>query len=340
MRKMHEEGRRNDAYDKQRRSVLSRRAFLGNVALGVGGLLWPHRGWAGGLGGETDEKARVVIVRNPAVISEKKLNAEIAEEMVHRAVCLLTQKESRSLAWKALFSPKEKVAIKVNARHPPVAGNREIASAIVNGLKDAGVEENRIIIFDFLDEELTRLGYTLNDSSRGVRCYAIRECSEMKAGPVVVKLSKIITDEADAIINVPAFRHHGVAGMTVSMKNHLGSVRNPSDLHRENCLHVADLNALDPIRKKTRLIIADAVLGQYNGGPSYRPPFVWEYAGLIAGNDPVAVDTVAWHEIEAERHKRGIEGPIRPAVRHIPRAAEMGLGIGDLKKINVVRWPA
>jgi len=321
-------------------STVSRRAFLGNVALGLGGLFCPDLGWAEALGSESEGKTRVVIVRNPAVITRGKVNSEVAEEMIQRAVCLVTQKQSPSLAWKSLFSPKETVAIKVNTRHPPVAGNREIANAIVNGLKDAGVDENRIIIFDFKDAELARCGYKLNDYSKGVRCYGIREYSEVKAGPVPVRLSKIITDEADAIINVPALRHHGLAGVTVSMKNHLGSIHNPRDLHRDNCLHIADLNALDPIRKKTRLIIADGVLAQYDGGPSYRPQFAWEYGGLIAGTDPVAVDTVGAEEILAQRHRRGMQGPFRPAIRHIPRAAEMGLGIGDPKRISVVRWPS
>lgn len=317
--------------------VFTRRAFLGNVAAGLGGLLCPK--FALGEAGDAamDAEARVVIVRDSAVINGGKVNAQVAGEMVHRAVCMLTGKTDREQAWKVLFSAKERVAIKMNTRHPPVGGNREVADAIVDGLKSAGVDENRIIIFDFLDHELTRQGFKLNDSSKGVRCYGIRECSELKAGPVTVQLSKILIEQADALINVPAFRHHGLAGITISMKNHLGTVRNPRSLHRDNCLHVADLNALDPIRKKTRLIIADAILGQYNGGPSYRPQFAWKYGGLIAGTDTVAVDTVGTQEILAQRHKRGIEGPIRPTPGHISRAAELGLGVGDLSKIEIVR---
>ncbi len=321
-------------------SGLSRRTFLGTVALGLGGLVSGKTSTADADSAPPEAKARVVIVRDPAVIKAGKVSADAAGEMVHRAVCMLTGKTDREQAWKVLFSAKERVAIKMNTRHPPVGGNREIADAIVDGLKSAGVDENRIIVYDFLDHELTRQGFTLNDSTKGLRCYGIRECSEVKAGPVQVMLSKIVIDEADAVINVPAFRHHGLAGITISMKNHLGTVRNPRDLHRDNCLHVADLNALDPIRKKTRLIIADAILGQYNGGPSYRPQFAWEYGGLIAGTDTVAVDTVGAEEILAQRHKRGMEGPIRPTAGHISRAAELGLGVGDLKKIRVVRWTA
>jgi len=316
-------------------SSLSRRAFIGVSVVGLGGVAFRRFSRAEGSGG-IEKETKVVIVRNAGAISEGKVNATAAENMVHGAISLLTGKHDETLAWKTLFSAKEKVAIKVNTRHPPVIADREVVNGIVKGLKSAGIDENRIIIYDLTDEELEKAGYVLNDSSKGVRCHASRDYREMKAGPVTVRLSTVLTDEADAIVNVPAFRHHVIAGVTVSMKNHLGSVRNPRQLHRDSCMYVADLNALDPIRKKTRLIVVSAIRGQCGGGPSYRPVFAWEYAGLIAGTDPVAVDTVAANELEAQRHKKGIEGPIRPPVKHILRAAEMGLGTGDLAKINVV----
>lgn len=320
--------------------TLSRRAFVGNVAVGLGGLLCPALSRPEVVQGNAGKRARVVIVRNPEVISNRKINAEVAERMVHQALCLVTGKENRTLAWRSLFSSRERVAIKVNTRHHPVIGNREVVMAIVDGLKIAGIDENRIIVYDLTDEELEEAGYKLNDSSKGLRCHTNREFREMMAGPVKVGLSKILTDYADAIVNVPAFRHHVIAGVTISMKNHLGSIESPRYLHRDNCLHVADLNALDPIRKKTRLVIVDAIRGQYSRGPMHTPRFVWEYAGLMASTDTVAVDAVAAEEMKAQRHRKGIPGPVRPTIRHIPRAMEMGLGIGDLERIKVVRETA
>jgi len=336
------DGSRKPDYIKAVRNTpgLSRRAFLGNVAVGLGGLLCPRRARPEIASSNAEKKARVVIARDPAVMPRRKIDAEVAEQMVHRAVCLLTGKEDQALAWKSLFSPKEKVAIKVNSRYPPVVTNRDVVRAIINGLKSAGLDENRILIYDLTDRELEKSGYRLNDSSRGVRCHTSREYTEMKAGPIRARLSKILTDYADAIVNVPAFRHHVTAGVTFSLKNHLGSVENPRDFHRDNCLYVADINALDPIRKKTRLIIVDGIRGQCNGGPSYQPWFAWKYAGLMAGTDSVAVDTIAAEELKAERHKRGIRGPIQPAIKHIPRAKEMGFGIGDPERISIVRRPA
>lgn len=317
--------------------VLSRRAFLGGAALGFGGLLCPSFATEEGKARAPGKKSRVVLVNNPAVIRSGKIDSETAEKMVERAVFLLSGKNDVTLAWKSLFSPKEKIAIKVNTRHPPVISNPQVVNAIVKGLKGAGVAENHITIYDLTADELATAGYKLNESSSGVRCHSHRDYREMKAGPVPVWLSRILTDEVDAIINVPAFRHHVLAGITISMKNHLGSVRNPRALHRDNCLYVADLNALDPIRKKTRLILVDAIRGQYNLGPHYMPFFVWEYAGLMAATDTVAVDAVAAEEMKSQRNQRELNGDIRPAIRHIPRAAEMSLGIGDLQQIDLIR---
>jgi uncharacterized protein (DUF362 family) len=320
--------------------MLSRRAFLGGAALGVGGLLCPAFASEEQTTGDPGKKSRVVLVNNPAVIHSGKIDSQIAEKLVHRAVSRLTGKDDPALAWKSLFSPKEKIAIKVNTRHPPVISNPEIVNAIVKGLKSAGVAENHVTIYDLTADELATAGYKLNESSKGVRCHSHRGYREMKAGPVPVWLSRILTDEVDAIINVPAFRHHVLAGITISMKNHLGSVRNPRALHRDNCLYVADLNALDPIRKKTRLILVDAIRGQYNLGPHHVPFCVWEYAGLMAATDTVAVDAVAAEEMKSQRRKKGISGAVRPTIRHVPRAAELGLGIADLKRISVVRQTA
>lgn len=332
--------RPDDGRKSRRLPGISRRAFIGNVALGLGGLLCPSIGRPEEAGSDAEKKAKVVIVRDPAVLPQHRVAAEVAQKMVHRAVCLVTGKEDRTLAWKALFSPKERVAIKVNTRHPPVIANHDVVSAIVDGLKSAGIEENRIIVYDLTDEELVTAGFKLNESSKGVRCHASRDYRGMMAGSVDARLSKILTDEVDAIVNVPAFRHHIRAGVTFALKNHLGSVRNARAFHGDNCSAVADLNALDPIRKKTRLILVDAIRGQHNGGPMYIPWYTWTYAGLIAGTDAVAVDAVAAEELTAERQKRGASGPVRPTVKHIPRAAELGLGIADLKRIAVIRETA
>jgi uncharacterized protein (DUF362 family) len=286
------------------------------------------------------KKRRVVIVHNPGVIVSGKVNTDVAEKMLNRAVCSLTGKSSSTDAWRSLFSAGEKVVIKVNTLFPPVTSNPEVVRAIANGLKDAGLKENNIIVHDRGNSELVRARFSINDSSRGVRCRGTRAHSGwMEAAPGLfrTKLCKIITDDADAIINVPSLKTHWRSGVTLSLKNLLGCIPNAGDTHGGGCPRIADVSALSPVRKKTRLIVIDGVRAQYDRGPGFSAPFVWQYAGLIVSTDSVAADAVGADEILKRRRAAGLSGPLRPSLIHITRAAELGLGISDRDRIEVVR---
>jgi len=291
-------------------------------------------------GADEAKKSRVVIVRNPAVIASGKLNADVAEKMLNRSLCSLTGKSSPTNAWRSLFSPTEKVLIKVNCLFPPVTSNPEIVRGIVNGLTAAGLKENNIIIHDRENRELVRARFSINDSSRGIRCRGTRGYSEwMQAAPGLfrTKLCKTITDEVDAIINVPSLKTHWRSGVTLSLKNLLGCIPNAGETHGGGCPRIADISALDPGKKKTRLIVIDGARAQYNRGPTFSAPFVWEYAGIIVSTDSVAADAVGADEILKKRRASGLSGPIRPSLIHITHAAQLGLGVSDLDKIEVIR---
>jgi len=315
--------------------LISRREFLrATLRSAVGAALGEN--FVRGAGAEA-KKSRVVLTRDTAYFKDRKVDAVVARRMVDRLVCELTGKCSISEGWKALFSPKERIAIKVNCLYPPITTNPEIVEAIIESMSDAGLDRTRIIVFDRSDDDLTKCGFKLSDSPKGAKCYGTKEyVHPVKVRGVETKISKILAEEVDALINVPVLKHHGISGITASLKNHLGSVPNPSDFHDDRCSRAADLNALDPIRKKTRLIILDGARAQYDGGPGFSPAFFWSYSGMMACTDPVAMDTIAAKEILAKRHEVGTSGPIRPPITHIELAAEMGLGIGDLEQIELL----
>ena len=252
-------------------------------------------------------------------------------------MCELTGKSSSGDAWKALFSPKEKIAIKVNCLFPPVTPNPETVQVVVESLADAGFDPTRIIIFDRSNGDLTKCGFKINESSKGAKCYGTKDyVFPANLRGVDTKISKILADDVDALINMPVLKHHVIAGITASLKNHLGTVPNPGDLHPDNCSRLAELNALDPIKKKTRLIILDAARAQCDKGPGFSPAFFSSYSGMMASTDTVAIDTIAAREILAMRNKMGLQGPIRPPTSHIELAGNMGLGVSDPKQIEVV----
>jgi uncharacterized protein (DUF362 family) len=276
-------------------------------------------------------------MQNPAYFKERSVDVAVAREMVDRIMCELTGKSSASDAWKSLFSAKEKIAIKVNCLYPPVTTNPETVQVVVASMADAGFDANRIIIFDKSNGDLTKCGFKINESSKGAKCYGTTEyVYPAKARDVDTKLSKILVDEVDALINMPVLKHHVIPGITASLKNHLGTVPNPGDLHPDNCSRLAELNALDPIKKKTRVIIMDAARAQYDRGPSFSPVHMWNYSGMLASTDTVAIDTIAAKEILEKRNAAGMAGPIRPPVKHIELSAKMGLGVADLEQIEFV----
>ncbi len=310
---------------------VSRRTFIrGTLSAVVGASL-------AGLGAEEARESRVILIKDPAYFKDRKVDSTVARKMVDRLVCELTGKASASDAWKALFSSKERIAIKVNCLYPPVTTNPETVQVIVESIADAGFDPTRIIIFDRSNGDLEKCGFKLNDSSKGAKCYATKDyVYPVKLRGVETKISKILADEVDALINVPVLKHHEIAGITASLKNHLGTVPNPGDLHAENCSRVAELNALDPIRKKTRLILLDGARGQCDKGPAFSPTYMWNYSGMMASTDTLAIDTIAAKEILAMRHKMAMEGPIRPPITHIELATKMGLGTSDPAQIELV----
>jgi len=143
------------------------------------------------------------------------------------------------------------------------------------------------------------------------------------------------------VINIPVLKDHGIAGVTVSLKNMFGAIHNPNKYHLDvGDPYIADVNMLWAIRQKTRLTICDATTAQYEGGPSYLPHWNWEYNGLLLGSDPVALDTVGWRLIEEKRMIEGVptlaEAGREPTYIATAADANHGLGTNDAERIDLV----
>jgi hypothetical protein len=98
-----------------------------------------------------------------------------------------------------------------------------------------------------------------------------------------------------------------------------------------------ELNALGPIRTKTRLCIVDAIRPLYAGGPADNEEYRWDYRGLIVGTDPVAVSAVGMRILEAKREAAlGKPWPMTFARELLACAQKIGLGNADPDRINLV----
>ena len=113
-------------------------------------------------------------------------------------------------------------------------------------------------------------------------------------------VSKTLTRTCDAVISLPVLKDHGITGVTLALKNFFGAIHNPNKYHTNaGDPYIADIHMFEPIRRKLRLTIADAITAQYEGGPSYMPQWSWPFNGLLVSQDPVAMDYTGWRLIDA-----------------------------------------
>ncbi len=305
---------------------LTRREFVAGTALGTLGLIL--RGstpvWA-------DEAPRtsVVVVRNPAVIDEDfQVKAKIVSEMLDLGMTELTGAKSVKDSWRRFFSPQDVVGVKISVMMTPTHG--ELTHAVASRLLDAEVKDENIIIWD---RDLAGRGMK-GVSSRGTR-FGYNDDS----------ISRIVTDHATALINMPGLKSHWLSGVAVALKNWAGAVTNINvpdrgvsfAFHGDSCANLGMLNALPPIKSKCRLIVVDALRPLFNGGPQVNPAYLWNYGGLVLGTDPVAVDTVCLKIIQGKRNEyKERAWPVSPPPKHIMVAGEKyGLGTSDASQIEV-----
>jgi len=322
---------------REKEGGLCRREFLATGAATAAALA------AGPLVGAAPAGPKVVIVRDKSkqVVKGHVVNAEIAKRLVDKAVTTLAGTDDVAKAWAKFVRPNEKVAIKFNGLFDRATTHPEVVNAVTDGLLKAGVKPGNIVVYD-RDEKAfrtARIAINREDKTKPLAYPTNKDYGpKVKAGPHDTQITNIL-DRADVLINLPMLKTHVLAGISGALKNHLGTVPNAWVLHRDDrggksCLYVADLNALEPIKAKTRICICDALYGLYEGGPQYKGGrFRWDYYGVVASTDPVALDMVLSEIIKAKRTEKGL-GPYCKPIRHVLRAGELGLGETDLGKID------
>ncbi|RKY05544.1 hypothetical protein DRP77_00595 [Candidatus Poribacteria bacterium] len=319
----------------------TRRRFIRNVALGALGLSLPGMRF-GLIGGG---RSKVVISKDPGVISEDlSVNSRALGSMLDEALAALTGKDPID-GLRSIFSPKDVVGIKVNT----LSGRRlsthpELAYAVAERLIKAGVKPERIIIWDRFDSELREAGYRINRTGRDIQCYGTEENydEDVTIHRNVAVCFSLILRRCTALINLPVLKQHEIAGVTIALKNWFGAIHNPNKYHDNGCdPYIADLSSIGELKRKKRLVICDALLCQYEFGPSYKPRYAWREGAILVSRDEVALDRVGMEIIDRKRKEAGLK-PLRERpewCRYIFTAAdrEHRLGVADLKRIEVVR---
>lgn len=293
-------------------------------------------------------KSRVVLVRSALAVTDSgDIDMDILHQMMETGLDALAGSNDHLNYLESIFDSGDVIGIKVNGLAGPAMSTRsEVVLTFSNLLKDAGRKPKNQIIWDRFDRELAALGFTVRTRGDGPLCFGTDHSGIGYSQSLVSKssigslLSRILADYCDTIVNMPILKDHGIAGITCSMKNHYGSIHNPNKYH-ENAgdPYIADLNSLEQIKSKQRLIVADALKIQYHGGPAYHPQWATNFGGLLFGIDPVAVDSVGYGIIEDLRKNSGLKslkGTKREPI-YIKRAAEDGLGNNDPGDIEFIK---
>lgn len=307
----------------------------------------------------------VVKVKNP-VATEAFLPREAAVRgMIDRAVLELTGERSVALAWQDIVSPTNRVGIKVFSAPGKVSGTRPaVVAGIIEGLLAAGFDPDTIVIWDKRMADLGLAGYFELGERYGVRVAAsaatgwdVNHVYESAApgkpawgdlefasrDPEVGRRShvtRIITEEVDAIISVAPLlnnNHAGVAGHLFSLA--MGGLDNTARFETEPFrldVAVPEIFALPEVGDRVVLSVTDALIGQYEGGQQSLLHYSRPLNEIWLSRDPVALDTLSMIELRQLRNTPLPEG-VRTNFNLLRNASFLQIGNYDTNRFDVRR---
>jgi len=342
-----------------KKSSLSRRDFIsksakGTLALALTSSILP--GVFLSRGGVPAIKSKVVLIRHNKVIDiDGKINQPLVQEMLDTAMIKFSGEENTNNAWLKYFSPEDIIGLKLNLNsfsylegtnlgdHCPALTN-----AIISGCKNAGIKEENFVIWERSDEELDIAGFAIQKEEGALRVmgtkFARREPEGLgfskesyPVGDKSTQLSIILSDITTSMINMPMMKSHNLSGFTGALKNHYGSISNPREFHENSCTNpgIPEINNISGIRQKEKLIIADAMMGLYDGGPRWNRDVMWPYGGIIVGTDPVAVDYVMAKIIDEKRASEEMLSK-ESLILHLEPSEKIGLGTCNPGNIDLI----
>lgn len=183
------------------------------------------------------------------------------------------------------------------------------------------------------------------DALKGTSAKLFRPNARKGYRKVAIPKGKVCTEaevtneilDCDCLVNMPVAKHHGGALLTLAMKNWMGAISNKTrrTWHRDG-LHqcIADFSTFI----KPALTVIDATRILLEKGP--QGPGALDHPNVIVlSTDPVAADAYAATLFDGKLLAgRGKARAVKPFdVGYIKIAHEMGVGCGDLSKVNIVK---
>ena len=243
----------------------------------------------------------VTVVRDKNVMDAGfKVNSNILQSMLDRTVLQVTGKRKIREAWADLVKPDDIVGLVPTPHLNPT--HEELVDVVKASLmKEVGIPENNIIM---------------------------AQGGKRKPG------------RCTALISMPALKGHWLTGIGTVIKNYILYSGRPSSYHQEKSAKLGEIWLIPEVKSKTRLVLVDAIHPLCDKGPQSDPRYKWAYNGLIAGTDPVAVETVCLKILTEKRHAlRGEPWPISPPPICVEAADKVyGLGTSKMEEIKIAHF--
>lgn len=286
------------------------------------------------------------------------VDQDVVYEMVDWGVKELTGTTDRTAAWHALipdYSPGQSVAIKVNLNNCLDALDQDNiidalihpVNAVIRGLTEIGCDESDIWVYDAIRVIPERLQngcafpgvhFAGGDASNPQEFSDTEKVIFQTPDDVPALADQGICTvlvNADYLINMPIMKKHGDAWVSLSFKNHLGSIEKCDVLHRHIFPYdynyrpgyspLVDIYRNRHFGDKTILTIGDGLYGSRDRESS--PPQPWitfdnqAPNSLFFSRDPVALDCVMYDFLDAEA------GIPAGADDYLVLAAQEGFGV-------------
>ncbi|MGD9030297.1 MAG: DUF362 domain-containing protein [Anaerolineae bacterium] len=251
------------------------------------------------------------------------------EEMVRQAVSALGGMEK-------FVKPGDNVIIKPNicvAYHTyeyAATTNPWVVAALVKLVVEAGARRVRVMDYPFggsAEQAYSTSGIQEQVRSAGGRMEAMAQFKFVDTSIPEgkdLRQCKIYDDvlNADVLIDVPVAKHHGLARLTLAMKNLMGVIYDRPAMHRNLGQRLADLTS----RVRPTLTVVDAVRMLMDHGPTGGSlDDVKQANTVIASPDIVAADSYA----------ATLFGLKPDDLAYIRAGTEMGLGRSDLDNLKI-----
>jgi uncharacterized protein (DUF362 family)/Pyruvate/2-oxoacid:ferredoxin oxidoreductase delta subunit len=275
-------------------------------------------------------------MKSGSIVAIQKINSDDIQKAVYKTLELIHAQELMENGQTILLKPN------LLGAWPPeraATTHPEVVRAVIRWIKQ--YNPKKIYLSDssgtakmgVTEKAMKISGLKSVCEEEGVECIPFEKTErKIYQVPNPLELEEItgsqLIEEANLIINLPKIKTHGQCLFTCSIKNMFGTLLlgNKAKTHARSARIERFSAALADIYSvsKPNLTVIDGYLCQEGQGPSAGE--IVKMDVILAGYDPVALDTVACE----------ITGINSNDVIHLKMAEKKGLGTMDLENINIV----